>query len=252
VLVELGGFELRSYGAFGALGFLVATFLGLRYAARRGWSRDAVIDLIFWSSLAGILGARLLYLAQNPGSFSLLHVFDLRTGGMVFYGGPMLGVPVFLAVARWRALPVAGVLDGLGIFAPLAHAFARVGCVLAGCCYGAPTELPWGIVYDHPLSLAPQHVAVHPVQLYESAGLLGISALAAWWDGRKAWDGQTGLMWLGGYAGLRFFLEVFRGDPERYFVGPLSTSQAIALGVGGLVAVVWTVISRRQRTADAS
>ncbi|HMV68004.1 MAG TPA: prolipoprotein diacylglyceryl transferase, partial [Myxococcota bacterium] len=143
VLVDLGGFELRSYGALGAIGFLLAALLAIRWGERRGWSRDAVTDVIFWSSIAGIAGARLVFLLQNPGSFSPWALFDLRSGGMVFYGAPLLGLPVLLAAARRHDLPLTGVLDGAGRFAPLAHAISRVGCFAAGCCYGAPTDLPW-------------------------------------------------------------------------------------------------------------
>lgn len=248
VLLHIGSFELRTYGALGALAFLMSSLLILRYGDRRGWSRDAVVDLLFWSALSAIAGARLMFAVQNPGTITPARLFDLRSGGMVYYGAPLLGVPVFLALSRRKGLPVLGLFDCLGIFAPLAHAVARVGCFGAGCCYGAPTSVPWAVTYTDPLTSAPHGVPVHPVQLYESLGLLGISALAAWLDGRGGFAGRTGLVWLGGYALLRMGVEAFRGDADRGFVGPLSTSQAIATGVLLVVAIAWVALSRRSDT----
>jgi phosphatidylglycerol:prolipoprotein diacylglycerol transferase len=245
ILLDLGGFELRTYGALGALAFLLACFLGLRWAARRGWEREAVVDVIFWSSLAAIAGARLLFLAQNPGSFSPFALFNLRSGGMVFYGAPLLGVPVLLAMARRRGLPLLGVLDGMGRFGPLAHGISRLGCLGAGCCYGAPTELPWAITFHDPLGAAPLDVPLHPTQLYEAAGLFALAGLTAWVERRQRFAGEVGLTWLGGYAVLRSLVELTRGDADRGFLGPLSTSQAISAVV--LLAVLATGWRLRQR-----
>lgn len=248
ILLHVGSFELHSYGAFGALGFLVGAFFGLRFTDREGIDRDAMIDVIFWSSIAAIVGARALFILQNPDVFpSPSAWFNLRTGGMVFYGAPLLGLPVLVGLLWRHQLPAWRVLDGFGIWLPLAHAFSRVGCVLAGCCFGRPTDLPWAVTYDHPRSLGPLDVAVHPVQLYEAAGLVLISTIAARLDPKRRFDGQTFLTWVGGYAVLRFFTETLRGDPDRGTIGPLSTSQAIS--VAALVLVAALVAWRRRAAA---
>lgn len=252
ILLDIGGFELRTYGALGALAFLLGSLLGLRWADRRGWSREAVVDLIFWSALAAIAGARLLFLLQNPGSFSLWSVFNLRSGGMVFYGAPLLGVPVLLAVARRNQLPVLGVLDGMGRFGPLAHGISRLGCLGAGCCFGAHTDLPWAVTYHDPAGAAPLEVPLHPTQLYEAAGLFLLAGLTAWLERRQRFAGQLGLTWLGGYAVLRAVVETTRGDAERGFIGPLSTSQAISAAVLAAVAVAWLALARLTTSPPAT
>jgi phosphatidylglycerol:prolipoprotein diacylglycerol transferase len=232
----------------GALGFAAASFVGLRFARARGVAVDAVIDVVFWSSLAALLGARGLYLLQTPGSWQGIGSLLLpRGGGMVFYGGPLVGLPV-AAWWVWRArLPVGVVLDMFGLAAPLAHALARLGCLAAGCCWGAPTGLPWGVTYTDPLAPGPHGVALHPVQAYEAAGLAVIAAWAAWRAPRRAFEGELFVGWVGAYAVLRLATETLRDDASRGFWGPLSTSQWISVGALAALAVAAVVarVSRR-------
>ncbi len=241
VLVDVGGFELRTYGVLGALGFLAATWLGLGLAQERGWPRERIIDLIFYGSLCSMLSARLLFVFQNPETVgSWVDVLNPRGLGYVFYGGAFGGVAAFVVLIRRYGLDMADVLDGLGLTAPVAHAVSRLGCFGAGCCHGRPTDLPWGVTFHDPLAAAPLGVPLHPTQLYEAAGL-AVLAGGLWAARGRARPGDLFLGWLGGYAALRFVVELFRGDASRGFVGPLSTSQAVALavGLGVAAAVAW-------------
>lgn len=252
VLIEIGDFALHTYGALGAVGFLLVAALLLRDARRLGWSRDGVVDVLFWSALGGILGARGLFLLQSPESMDgLMSWINLRTGGLVFYGAPLVGLPVGLAVARWRGLPILPLFDAGARALPLAHGISRIGCLGAGCCYGQPTSLPWGVSYSHPLTAGPTGVVVHPVQLYEALGLFVLSGVLSWRLHRPHRQGDILLGYLGGYAVLRFLTEMFRGDVSRGFVPgtPLSTSQGIAIGVG--VLVVGVVLATRGRRPPA-
>lgn len=245
VLLDLGGFRLHSYGALGALGFLLACWAGLRFTGRRGLPQNAVVDVVFWTSLAAIGGSRLMFLVQNPGSFDLVNMFNLRTGGMVFYGAPILGLPVFVGMIRRHGLSMGEMLDGLGFTAPLAHAFARLGCLGAGCCWGSPTDLPWAVTYADPLAPGPHGVGLHPVQAYEAIGLFALSAFLWSRVDRPHKPGAIFAGWIGLYAVLRITTEVGRGDAERGFIGPLSTSQAIS--IGALLAVAAWAWSARAR-----
>jgi phosphatidylglycerol:prolipoprotein diacylglycerol transferase len=222
----------------GALGFIVGSLWGLRFARSRGVPGDVVVDMVFWSALAGMIGSRALYLLQTPGSWhgigSLLHP---RGGGSVFYGGPLAGLPVAAWIV-WRAkAPMGVMLDAFGLSAPLAHALARLGCLAAGCCWGAPTDLPWAVTYEDPLAPGPHGVGLHPVQAYEAFGLAVIAGWAAWRAPRRAWDGELFAGWVGAYAALRFCTETLRGDAARGVYGPLSTSQWISLAAGVALAV---------------
>jgi len=244
VLVDLGGFQLRTYGAAGAAGFLLVAFLGLRDARHAGWDRDAIIDVIVWTALAAIVGARALFLLQNP-SQGLSGFLDLRGGGMVFYGA-LLGLPVGWWTIRRKGLPLWAVLDTFGRALPLGHGVARLGCFGAGCCYGTASQGPLAVVFTDPLSAAPRDIPLHPVQLYEAAGLFAIGAALSWLKAHKRFDGQVMLTYLGTYAVLRILTERFRGDAERRFWFPeligetVSTSTGIAVIVLALVAIGWT------------
>jgi phosphatidylglycerol:prolipoprotein diacylglycerol transferase len=246
ILIEVGGFELHTYGAMGALGFVYVAAIALQDARRHGWSHDRMVDVIFYTSLVAILGARVVFFLQNPGVVPWSQILSLRTGGMVFYGGPLVGLPVGIWLVRRYGLPLWEVLDTFGRTLPVAHGLARLGCFGAGCCYGSPTDLPWAVHYTHPTGGAPVGVGVHPTQLYEAIGLFGIGLGLAWLEGRKRYAGQVMLTYLGAYAVLRVIVEVFRGDADRRFVPVLglSTSQAISLVV--LVLVAWVSWYRRR------
>ncbi len=255
VLIEIGSFRLHSYGAMAASAFLIVVLFALRDADARGWPRERLVDMIFWTALAAIAGARGFFFLQFPELVeSPWSLVDMRSGGMVFYGAPLVGVPVGLFLLRRYELPIWPIADTFGKLLPMAHGLSRIGCFGAGCCYGKVTEMPWAVTYSHPLSVAPHDVALHPVQLYEAAGLLALSAGLFWLERRKRFDGQILLTWLGLYAVMRTVTELFRGDAERYFVFPsmlgelISTSQAVSAGVLIVVVIGWQVLSGRPQT----
>lgn len=254
VLIELGDFPIHTYGAAGAVGFLLLVYLLLKDAKREGWSKDGVIDVIFWSAVAAILGARAFFVIQTPELWgNPLSWIDLRSGGSVFYGAPLVGLPVMVLVARRHKLPLARFADSVGRALPLGHALARLGCLGAGCCYGVPTTLPWAVRYTHPQSVGPADVAVHPVQAYEAAGLFLLSFLLTLRLANRRFDGEVLVLYLGGYGALRILTETFRGDAERGFfleaqLGPLiSTSQAIGGAMMLFAVIAWLIGSRQAR-----
>ena len=248
ILLTVGDFQLHTYGALGAIGFLIVAFTGLRDAKRKGWSRDRMVDVIFYTALAGILGARLVFLAQNGHAYQdVWSLISLRSGGLVFYGAPLVGIPVSALLIRRYGLPLWEVYDTFSRALPLAHGVSRLGCFGAGCCYGAPSSWPWAVVYTHPVTSAPHQVPVHPTQLYEAAGLFALAFWLARSEHTKGFSGQITLAYLGAYAVLRMLVEVFRGDADRMFVPVvgLSTSQAISLVLLIAVAAMWRPLARR-------
>lgn len=250
VLIDTGSFQLHTYGALAALGFLVVVFFALRAANDKGWERERIIDVIFYSALAAIVGARAFFFLQNPETIAnAWSLVDMRQGGMVFYGAPLLGIPVGVALLHRYGLPVWDVADSFARTLPLAHGMSRVGCFAAGCCYGAASDVSWAVSYDHPLSAAPHGIAMHPVQLYEATGLFLLSAVLFALEQRKRFYGQVLVAYLGSYALLRLGIELFRGDPERRFVLPqlfgelISTSQGVSLAL--LMVVLGLLLVRR-------
>jgi phosphatidylglycerol:prolipoprotein diacylglycerol transferase len=219
--------------------------------------------------LASLVGARLLFIATNPSSFVVQCRAGLAShatsraigactqalrvwqgGDLVFYGGA-IGCLLFLAVyTRRERVGFAATLDFLIPSVALGHAIGRVGCLLAGCCYGTPSAAPWAVRYGHDslafeqlfaagkIPFAATTPPLHPVQLYEAAGELALFFVLARLLRRRRYDGQVFVAWLAGYGALRFALEWLRGDDERrYVLAHLSTSQTLAL-----VAIVCAMI----------
>lgn len=236
ILFEINGYALHSYGAFGALAFLIIPTVGIIRGRKLGTPPERIADLIFWTSLAGIAGARLLFILQNPGVFtSPADWVNLRTGGLVFYGAMLFGLPVG-SLLMWRyKMPFFATWDNFATAMPIAHGVSRLGCFMAGCCHGLPTELPWGVTFSDPIAAAPHGIALHPTQLYEAALLFGIGAVVNVFHAFKRFDGQVMLLYLALYAAGRSIVEVYRGDASRGWfmegvLGPVLTwSQGVSL-----------------------
>jgi phosphatidylglycerol:prolipoprotein diacylglycerol transferase len=175
-------------------------------------------------------------------------------GGFTYYGG-LLGA----SVAAWfllrrDAFPFWKAADMAGITIPIGLAFGRIGCLMAGCCFGATCDLPWAISFpghssaseeqfrDHLLpSVRSWSLPVHPTQIYESAASLVIAAFCLLWlHPRKRYDGEVFAASIALYAAARFGLEFLRRDDRGGF-GALSTSQWIGVGLLAFAAAVhWT------------
>jgi phosphatidylglycerol:prolipoprotein diacylglycerol transferase len=261
VLFTLAGTPVHSYGVMGAIGFLVVCFVALRRSFLMGLEKERVADVIFWTAIAGLVGSRALFVAQHPDLLPTWQDWvNIRAGGLVFYGALVTGLPV-AGLLMWRyKLPFFALMDIFGTALPLGHAISRIGCFLAGCCYGKPTDGPLGVVYTDALTVAPRDVHLHPTQLYEAGALVLIWAATSWWYSRKRFDGQVMLLYLTLYAAARTTLELWRGDPERGFVwnapwGLVSTSQAISAGVFVAALAVFLLVPRflaSQRQAAAT
>ncbi len=233
VLWSLGPVRLYGYGAM--------IMLGAAVSARLLWLRRAKIGLpdeeSYWAlinvaALSGFLGGKLLYMLQYGFGSGL----SVMNGYSAFGGFVSVPLAVF-AFARWKKVPFLKLADYMFLAALIWHAFGRLGCFLAGCCYGRPASLPWAVSFRDPRALIPPEllgVPVHPVQLYESAGDLVIAAvlyriLVATEKGRC----KPGLVAAGHFAAygvLRFSLEFLRGDALP-FLGPFSQGQALGLGL---------------------
>lgn len=233
------GFALHVYGLMGALGFLAAMTFVLREAERAGLDQEKVVNLCLGALLAGVVGSRLLFVALNWDLFApdMGAILNLRDGGLVFLGGVVLALLFSAAYTRRTGLSVWKVGDIVLPGLALGHAFGRIGCLSAGCCYGRPTHLPWGIQFD-PTSVGPADLSqhYHPVQVYEALTDIGLFLLLVYMLRRKRFDGQVFLLYFVLYTVLRFAHEFLRGDvAERGFflpelLGPvLSTSQGISL-----------------------
>ncbi|HOW28143.1 MAG TPA: prolipoprotein diacylglyceryl transferase [Elusimicrobiota bacterium] len=244
ILLRFHSLTLHTYGLLVAFGFLAGYWIALRNMKRAGLSPSVSADLLWLLFLSGLLGARLAYVATAP-AYYLAHPWEtlkIWEGGLVWYGGFIAAVAVGYHTIRRKGLPALTVADALAPALALGHAIGRVGCFMAGCCYGKPTGLPWAVEFRHPESLAPLNLPSHPVQLYE-ASLGGILFILLMTLSRKdSWhvgSGRPALLYVFSYAVLRFLLEFLRGDDRGPSLFSLSGSQAVSVALmlvcGGIV-----------------
>ncbi|OYT73663.1 MAG: prolipoprotein diacylglyceryl transferase [Chloracidobacterium sp. CP2_5A] len=249
------GFTINTYGALLAIGFLSGTWLAGRFAAQDGLPRSATLDIVIYSLIASLIGSRLLLVVVEWEAFrhDWRQVFSLdvlRSGG-VFYGGLLAALLASVALTRWQRLDWWRVADACAPGIALGQCFGRLGCFAAGCCWGRPTTAWCGVRFSergHELTGVPYGVALHPTQLYESFATLALCLGLSWLFRRRRFRGQVILAYLLGYAVIRFAIEIWRDDP-RGAVGPLSTSQFIALGCAAFAAAAW--LARRRAAGIA-
>jgi phosphatidylglycerol:prolipoprotein diacylglycerol transferase len=224
-----------------ALGFLSGLWLASRRALREGIAAEAVLDLGPWLIVGTIAGARLLYVAtywrEQFAGKPFWEVFKVWHGGLVYYGGLIGASLAGMLYARGKGLPLWKLADILAPGIALGQVFGRIGCLLNGCCWGRRCDLPWAISFPANNAAGAPTWPVHPTQIYESLLSLGLCVALIWLQRRKRFDGQIFSFYLIGYALLRSFVELFRGDypPYQYLGGwvtPGHLGSALALAAG--------------------
>ncbi len=234
VLLQLGPITIHTYGFMAAVGFLVGIIVTGRLAEAAELPPQKIVDLAFMLLITGFIGARLLFVITRWSYFQddLMSIFKIWEGGLVFFGGLFTTIPwgvIYVAKKGWNPWKCMDViLPGLVI----AHAFGRLGCFAAGCCYGKPTDIFLGVKFDSELVDAHlRGISLHPTQLYEASALVILFLGLLYVFKKKQFHGQVALTYLIAYPVLRSIIEVFRGDKIRGFVieDVLSTSQFISI-----------------------
>ena len=232
VLFKIGSISIYSYGLMIAFGFLFATILSERYARKNGICPNLIMDLSVVVILSGLIGARILYVICNfqyfmsePGEIVML-----TRGGLIFYGGALFSIIPAYIFLKFKKVSFLKATDVIIPYATLAHSAGRIGCFLNGCCWGKTTVIFLGAKFSQSL------YSLHPVQLYESIGLCGLSFLLIFIRKKKKFNGQVLLSWCIFYPILRFCLEFLRGDNEQVLIG-LTFSQIISIFIV-LIAII--------------
>ena len=213
------------------------------------------MDLLIWVIIAALVGAKaLLFIVDFDHFTSSWQEFTtlLRSGG-VFYGGLIAAIVVCIWQLRKHRLPLWQSGD---LFAPgiaLGYMVGRLGCLMAGCCYGKPTDVPWAVTFTDPAANfnvgTPLNVALHPTQLYESgAGLVILVALLLLERRPGHFAGRTFWSFALLYGVLRFIIEFFRGDAARAGVQH-AVDVAVHLGGAGPAEPLHAVVSQQTRPA---
>ncbi|MFZ6010959.1 MAG: prolipoprotein diacylglyceryl transferase [Bacteroidota bacterium] len=254
VLFEIGGITIYSYGFMIALGTIAGVaYMAIQGKREVGLTFDQANALFLYIFIAAIVGGKLLLFFEDP-SFYIHQPGKLLKGrGFVFYGSFLLAIPTMLWFFRSRKLNPYKMLDVMAITTCLVHMFGRVGCFMAGCCYGHPTDSFFGVTFTDPACFAdPKNVALHPTQLYEAGYILMVMIFLFFLRPRRKFYGQMFLTYLMLYAAGRYILEFFRGDMARGFVieNLMSHSQSIALLMFGATIFVYQRWSKRNLVAD--
>lgn len=255
-LFELGPITIYTYGVLLAAAYL----LGLKLAMVRGKNRKLdetrVLDLGIYIIIAALVGAKLLLFFTDMKTYTSdpRALLDLAREGGVFYGGLILAVATAIWYIRRVGLPLWTTCD---VFAPgiaLGHVVGRFGCFFAGCCYGKPTSLPWGVTFHDPFAAlnsgTPLNVPLHPTQLYEAGAealILGVLLLTE--SRGRRFSGRTFWLYILLYSISRFIIEYFRNDPRgsvTILSVVFSTSQFISLILAPLSIVMLVYLGRRK------
>ena len=256
VLFDLGPVTVYTYGVLLAAAYLLGLQLARVRARARGLDANRVLDLGIYIIISALIGAKLLLLVTDFRTFTSnpRELLTLARSGGVFYGGLILAVTVALVYIRRIGLPLWTTCD---VFAPgiaVGHVVGRFGCLFAGCCFGKPTKMPWGITFTDPFAAAnvgtPLNVPLHPTQIYEAgAELLILIVLLATERKGRAYPGRTFWLYMLLYAISRFIIEIYRGDP-RGTVGIFSTSQFISVVLAPLAVVMLVYLGRRSKVPE--
>ncbi len=234
---KIGQFHLRPpmFGVLLALAFSISYFEALRRSIKLKEDPKHVENQFLLVVFGSILGSRLFHVIFEEWDYYSQHwlkIFAIWEGGYTLYGAfltSMLLVYLYCKIKRLEVLQyfdIGMVVSALGIF------IGRIGCLVAGCCWGKPTSMPWGIVFSNPLAFTDVHdKALHPTQLYEAFAALGIFIYLQIKFRNRTYPGQIAFPGLILYCLSRFVIEYFRGDEYRGFIfgGFLSYGQFISL-----------------------
>ena len=249
-LFHFGNFGIPTYGVLVALGVLVGLWISVRNSEKQGIKAENAWDFGIAVVLAGILGAKILYILVDWHTYmehprEIFSLSTLQAGG-VFSGGLIAALIVAAWFLRRHHMPALATCDAFAPGLAMGHAIGRLGCFAAGCCFGKPTTHFWGVTFTNPLAAqyvgTPLGQALEPTQLFESAVELIIFAMLTWMLSRKKFDGQIFGAYLFLYGIARFLLEFLRGDPGRggpYFGGLLTGTQLIAIGLVLTGGIIW-------------
>jgi phosphatidylglycerol:prolipoprotein diacylglycerol transferase len=247
ILFQRGPITIYTYGVLVATGVLLALWYSRRQALAFGLDPDRVWNIGIYGVLAGLIVAKLWLIALYAGYYwqhprEIFALSTLQSGG-TFYGGALGALAVLFIYTRFAKVPLLALMDTFAVGIPLGHAIGRLGCYFAGCCYGKPTWLPWGVTFNNPTAAelvgTPLGVPLHPTQLYESFAECMNFLLLYFLSRQRRFSGQIIGAYLMLYGAERGSIEFLRGDPDRtmMFNGAFSLMQVVSLGM--LIAGAW-------------
>ena len=247
-----------------ALAFLAGLWTATHRARRDNIPGERIADLVFWIMVAGLIGARTVYVTTYWSEFAhqpFTEIFMVQHGGLVYYGCIIGGAVAYIIYTRWKKLPGWKIADILAPSIALGNALGRIGCLLNGCCYGRVCHLPWAIRFPNQSAAWLQQfqaglvgkddpsLPVHPTEVYDALLNFALYLFLAWLFRRKKFDGQVFATYLIGYAVLRFSVEFFRGDyPPDHIHAGLTSGQVVSLPIFVAGLALAAILARQSGT----
>lgn len=267
ILFEIGPITVRTYGLLLAVSFIAGILLALRRSRARGLNQNQMINMSLLIMVAGIVGARIMYVIPHWNEFSanpldIISPFQssgsIGLTGLTMYGGFIAAVLVSILYLRAKRLSVWKACDAFAPSIALGIGVSRVGCFMNGCCFGLPTESSLGVVFpafSAAGSFYPD-VPLHPTQLYNAVLGFGLFGLLMWLDRKPRHDGFLFAVLLIAEPVTRFFVDLFRYYESSMTLGSLggialSVNQGISIALCGLGLLLlgWARTRARQRSS---
>ncbi|HPF44353.1 MAG TPA: prolipoprotein diacylglyceryl transferase [Syntrophomonadaceae bacterium] len=245
-LFEVGPITVNSWGLMLAIAVIISIFGVGRLFEREGYDKEIVLDMVLIMVIAGIFGSRLAYVLiyqwqefwHNPAILFALQ--DGGIAGLVWYGALIGGFLSFIIYIRIKKLDAWRLLDMFAPYVAFSYALVRIGCFLAGCCYGEATSCSLGVVFPNVDSL-PRH----PTQLYSSLINFILFAFLLWYFPRRKFAGEVFALYIGGYAVYRLIIEFFREN--IIFYGAFTLGQVFSFFLLVFALVLYVLRSRAAR-----
>lgn len=266
ILFEIGPFTVRTYGLLLAVSFIAGILLALRRSRARGLNQNQMINMSLLIMVAGIVGARIMYVIPHWNEFSanpldIISPFQssgsIGLTGLTMYGGFIAAILVSILYLRVNRLSIWKACDAFAPSIALGIGISRVGCYMNGCCFGLPTESALGVVFpafSAAGSFYPD-VHLHPAQLYNAVLAFGLFGLLMWLDRKPKYDGFLFAVLLIAEPVTRFFVDLFRYYEASMTLGSLggmalSVNQGISIALCGmgLLLLGWVRNRARQRS----
>jgi phosphatidylglycerol:prolipoprotein diacylglycerol transferase len=238
VLFQFFGVKVYGYGLMIMLGIIAALFLLSYRSKEKQYNEDNIWDMAILAIICGIIGGKVLYIITDI-KYIIQQPSVLKNigNGFVIYGAVLGGILAVYLYCKKKCWDVLSVFDLVIPSLPLAQGFGRIGCFLAGCCYGGVTTLPIGVEFSNS-PFAPANVHVHPTQIYSSIFDFMLAFFLLWYARKERKKGRVFSLYLIIYSVGRFLIEFLRADP-RGNVSIFSTSQFISLFIVVIGVVVF-------------
>jgi prolipoprotein diacylglyceryl transferase len=254
-VAQIGPVLITWHGIFSVIGIIAAARVGQMLLERDGIAPERVYDMAVWMVVAGLIGARLLFVWENYQQFegNLIRIVQINEGGISQWGGIFGALVGGYLWCRRHQVDFRAILDAAGPATALGFAIGRIGDIINGEHHAIATNLPWGVEYVNQQTLGEVGLIVHPEVAYELIWnlLVFVVAIATYpIFKRRLPVGVTGLIWLSAFAFGRFVLDFLRKDSLILGLRQAQWSSLLMIAISIVAIVVWMRFSGRRTPSE--